>query len=601
MITVVPVRFDTTPASAVWPDQLLQNWMQQLRPNSLGNFWLESSRGFLDLSFDVRGPVVMTDPRPGVTIRDNDHIRDALVRAAVTAATAQVKPDWDATDILLLWFAQPTDAFGGGSTDVPLQRGGTKPVAVTVVDIASSFDICGQELGHSFGFQHELDTLGNEYGSPYSVMSSRGETGRFQRPADPDLPDGVPARAVDDPDFAGTPAQRVMGPTLAGVQLYRLDAFRNSAGHVSLGPIDQPVKLRLFALNYQERYATPPTVLATFDGRRRDGRRFALELRRSGFGYDAHIPTSQEGVVVHSFNPDGRIRYDGLLRLDSGHPNYLDWPCLAGDFNLRMLYVAPAAEFVDIEVRPRAEQSFPIRGVLLTGGFRSQAELDSMTHDEMRNTLIVEMTNHSNQADYQGYSNDDLAGAGAVMVFLRNFGIRDDAALRTLSADDQRNIAIVELDAQTGVGPRLQAYSNLELALIALGSDLPWRGQTPGGVSVWIRGVLLLGGFRTQHELNAMSHEDMRNTLIVELTNRTKEADYQAYDDARLEGAGAVLVLLRHMGARTDDELQAMSADDMRNTLIVELNSQTGLGQHLQAMSDLELVLTALGVQKAVS
>ena len=33
-----------------------------------------------------------------------------------------------------------------------------------------------------------------------------------------------------------------------------------------------------------------------------------------------------------------------------------------------------------------------------------------------------------------------------------------------------------------------------------------------------IRGVLLAGPFRTQHELGAMSAEDQRNTLIVELT-----------------------------------------------------------------------------------
>lgn len=603
MITIVPVRFDTTPASAVWPAQLFHNWMQPLRPFSLANFWMQSSRGLVDLSYDFLDPVVMTDPRPAVTIRDNDHLRGALVEEAVKAATSQASPNWDGTDILLLWFAQPTDAFGGGDTAVPLRAGGTKQVRVTVLDIASTFDICGQELGHSFGFSHELDTLGNDYGSPYSVMSARGETGRYARAADANLPDGAVIQATSDenPAFYGTPAQRVVGPTLAGVQLHREQAFRDSTRHTYLGRLDQAVKLRLFALNYQERHETPPLVLATFHGRRGDGRLFALELRRSGFGYDAHIPAGEQGVVVHSFNPDGRIRYDGVLPLDSGHPNYLDWPCIDGDFNLRMLYAAPAGEFVDIEIRPRAERSFPIRGVLLAGGFRTQAELNSMSHDDMRNTLIVEMTNHSNQTDYQGYSNDDLAGVGAVMVFLRKFGIRDDDTLRKISADDQRNIAIVELGAQTGLGARLQAYGNLDLALIALGSDLPWHGQVPGGVSSWIRGVLLLGGFRSQHELNAMSHEDMRNTLIVELTNRTRQANYQAYNDAQLEGAGAVLVVLRHVKARTDDELRAMSADDMRNTLIVELDKQTRLGLKLQAMTDLELVLTALGVQKAVA
>ena len=32
-----------------------------------------------------------------------------------------------------------------------------------------------------------------------------------------------------------------------------------------------------------------------------------------------------------------------------------------------------------------------------------------------------------------------------------------------------------------------------------------------------IRGVLLAGKFRTHHELNRMSQEDQRNTLIVEM------------------------------------------------------------------------------------
>ena len=56
------------------------------------------------------------------------------------------------------------------------------------------------------------------------------------------------------------------------------------------------------------------------------------------------------------------------------------------------------------------------------------------------------------------------------------------------------------------------------------------------------RGVLLLGGFRTQHELNAMSYEDMRNTLIVEMSEHSN---------------------------------QPVSYEDMRNTLIVEMSDPT--------------------------
>jgi len=168
-----------------------------------------------------------------------------------------------------------------------------------------------------------------------------------------------------------------------------------------------------------------------------------------------------------------------------------------------------------------------------------------------------------------------------------------------MSADDQRNTLIAELANQTGLGLELQAFNSLDLVLVALGSDLATRGRAPGVVSSFIRGVLLAGGFRTQHELNLMSRDDQRNTLIVELTNHSNQTNYQSYNDAELEGMGAVMVTLRELGIRDDAALRTMSADDQRNTLIVELDAQTHLGQKLQGLGNLELVLTALGVERA--
>jgi hypothetical protein len=213
----------------------------------------------------------------------------------------------------------------------------------------------------------------------------------------------------------------------------------------------------------------------------------------------------------------------------------------------------------------------------------------------------VALTDLSNQRDYQRYDNATLAGMGAVLAFLRLAGVRDDQTLRRLSADDQRNIAIVEIGAQTHLGNQLQGHTSLDLVQIALGSDLAVRGQVPGAVGSWIRGVLLVGGFRTHHELNAMSHQDMRNTLIVELAAHSTEKNLQAYDDARLEGAGAVMVLLRHTGIRSNTDLQTMSADDQRNVLIVELGQQTRFGSELQGLSNIELVATALGVRPVLA
>ncbi|GAB3678766.1 serine hydrolase domain-containing protein [Angustibacter aerolatus] len=250
------------------------------------------------------------------------------------------------------------------------------------------------------------------------------------------------------------------------------------------------------------------------------------------------------------------------------------------------------------------DEGFAVRGVLLLGGFRTQHELNAMSYEDMRNTLIVELSNRTSQGVpfFQGLDDTELAGAGGALVFLRHTGIRDDAALRAMSADDQRNTLIVEMDLQTGQGQALQGFSTLDLVLVALGSDLAVRGQVPGRPSSWLRGVLLAGRFRTQPELIAMSHDDHRNTLIVEMVNHSNQttASYQAMHDADLEGVGAVMVLLRHAGIRDDAALRQMSADDQRNTLIVELDAQTRLGRQLQGLSNLDLVRTALGDRPAV-
>ena len=64
-----------------------------------------------------------------------------------------------------------------------------------------------------------------------------------------------------------------------------------------------------------------------------------------------------------------------------------------------------------------------------------------------------------------------LAGTGAVLVFLRRARIRNDEELRSISDDDQRNILIVEIGAQTGSGSKLQGLSSMDLVLTALGVD----------------------------------------------------------------------------------------------------------------------------------
>jgi hypothetical protein len=232
-----------------------------------------------------------------------------------------------------------------------------------------------------------------------------------------------------------------------------------------------------------------------------------------------------------------------------------------------------------------------IRGVLLAGKFRTQSQLNTMSRDDQRNTLIVELADRSNQSGghYQGMDDAKLAGAGAVLVFLREAKIRTDEQLKSISDDDQRNIIIVEMGSQTGLGSQLQGFSSLDLGLTALGKV---SGRS------YIRGVLLAGKFRTQRQLNTMSSEDQRNTLIVELAGRTNQpgSHFQSLNDATLAGTGAILVFLREQGLRTDAELKTMSDDDQRNTMIIRMGVQTGLDAQLQGLTNLDLVRLAFGI-----
>jgi hypothetical protein len=200
---------------------------------------------------------------------------------------------------------------------------------------------------------------------------------------------------------------------------------------------------------------------------------------------------------------------------------------------------------------------------------------------DQRNTLITELVGRTKGTVgyYQSLNDFDLAGAGALLVYLRNTGSRTDQQIKTMSADDMRNTVIVEVGVQTGRGD-LQALNNMELIKLVLGRNS------------YIRGVLLVGKFRTQQQLNGMSADGQRNTLITELVGRTKNTVgyYQSLNDFDLAGVGALLVHLRETGSRTDQQIKTMSADDMRNTVIVEVGAQKNCGLNLQELSNIDVV-----------
>ena len=241
-----------------------------------------------------------------------------------------------------------------------------------------------------------------------------------------------------------------------------------------------------------------------------------------------------------------------------------------------------------------------MRGVLLAVAARTHTQLNQMTWGDQRNTLIVELAARTGQPvpHFQAMDDRTLEGTGAVYAFLLAAGIRNGDQLRAMSDHDRRNTLIVELDAQTHVGiAALQRSSDLDLVLIGLGSIAD--AQRLGTPASFIRGVLLAGGFRNQQQLNGMSHEDQRNTLIVELTARTNQANYQSFDDRVLAGIGALLVFARRAGIRNDAQLKTMTADDLRNTMIVEIDAQTGHGSSLQAWQNIDLVRVGLGVDQS--
>jgi len=114
-----------------------------------------------------------------------------------------------------------------------------------------------------------------------------------------------------------------------------------------------------------------------------------------------------------------------------------------------------------------------ISSVLIVGQFRRPSDLVGMSLDDQRNILIVELSGRTNQSGgyYQSLDNDTLAGAGAMLVFVREAKIRTDETLKTLTDDDIRNIFIVEIFGRTG-RTDLQGLTNIQLVHVAL--SLQW-------------------------------------------------------------------------------------------------------------------------------
>jgi hypothetical protein len=129
------------------------------------------------------------------------------------------------------------------------------------------------------------------------------------------------------------------------------------------------------------------------------------------------------------------------------------------------------------EAKPEPKEAITIDmtldGVLLAGEWRNATDLTQMSSEDKRNTLIVEMSNHTRIPEphyFQGFDTETLIGKAAILVFLIKAGIRDIPSLKGMSDDDQRNTLIAENAGHTQyTGGALQGMNNRELVQVGLG------------------------------------------------------------------------------------------------------------------------------------
>ena len=106
---------------------------------------------------------------------------------------------------------------------------------------------------------------------------------------------------------------------------------------------------------------------------------------------------------------------------------------------------------------------------LLSGGWRTKSQIKRMNRDEKRNTLIVEMENHSNLRTraLQDKNDEQLATMAVAVIFLRDNRYRTKSQLNRMSDDDQRNTMIVEVNKKAGTPvKKLQGMTNQQIARI---------------------------------------------------------------------------------------------------------------------------------------
>lgn len=145
---------------------------------------------------------------------------------------------------------------------------------------------------------------------------------------------------------------------------------------------------------------------------------------------------------------------------------------------------------------------------------RSIKDLEGMSGDDRRNTMIVELNNRGKGSvgELQGSGNDQLMQKCPKknfweQCFLQNH-YRTVEEMGNMSDDDKRNTLIVELNkiGQGSIG-QLQGYSDFKLLHMC-------------PANAGLGDCLLRNQYRGREDLAKMSEDDRRNTLIVELSKK---------------------------------------------------------------------------------
>jgi hypothetical protein len=89
--------------------------------------------------------------------------------------------------------------------------------------------------------------------------------------------------------------------------------------------------------------------------------------------------------------------------------------------------------------------------------------------------------------------------------------------------------------------------------------------------------ALYVNNWKSIIDIKNISHNDMRNSLIIELNNKSSESisTLQSKDDATLAWASLMYRFLKDASIKTEIELSTMSLEDYRNEIIVANNLNT--------------------------